>query len=70
MSLKSAKEFLLDLSASDEVSAIISSLDLREKLKKEFEFHNFKILRKLESKDGTKKYLLLVKTQVKINNIV
>ena len=33
------------------------SLDLREKLKKEFEFHNFKILKKLESKDGTKKYL-------------
>lgn len=30
MSLKSAKGFLLDLSASDEVSAIISSLDLRE----------------------------------------
>lgn len=33
------------------------SLELREKLKKEFEFHNFKILKKQESKDGTKKYL-------------
>ena len=30
MSLKSAKRFLLDLSASDEVSAIISSLDLKD----------------------------------------
>ncbi len=33
------------------------SLDLREKLKKEFEFHNFKILKKQVSVDGTKKYL-------------
>ena len=30
MSLESAKGFLLDLSASDEVSAIISSLDLKD----------------------------------------
>lgn len=33
------------------------SLELREKLKKEFDFHNFKILKKQESVDGTKKYL-------------
>lgn len=30
MSLKSAKGFLLDLNASDEVGAIISSLDLKD----------------------------------------
>ena len=33
------------------------SLELREKLKENFDICNFKILRKLESKDGTKKYL-------------
>ena len=33
------------------------SLELREKLKQEFEFHNFKIIKKQESVDGTKKYL-------------
>lgn len=33
------------------------SLELRDKLKDEFEFHNFKILKKQESSDGTKKYL-------------
>ena len=33
------------------------SLELRDKLKNEFEFHNFKILKKQESLDGTKKYL-------------
>ena len=33
------------------------SLDLREKLNNEFSLHNFKISKKLESKDGTKKYL-------------
>ena len=33
------------------------SLELRDKLKNEFEFHNFKILKKQESSDGTKKYL-------------
>ena len=33
------------------------SLELRDKLKKEFDFHNFKILKKQVSKDGTKKYL-------------
>ena len=33
------------------------SLELREKLKKEYEFHNYKIIQKQESADGTKKYL-------------
>ena len=33
------------------------SLELREKLKKEFTLNNFKILKKQESVDGTKKYL-------------
>ena len=33
------------------------SLELRDKFKNEFEFHNFKILKKQESSDGTKKYL-------------
>ena len=33
------------------------SKDLREKLKANYDLHNFKIIRKLESKDGTKKYL-------------
>ncbi len=33
------------------------SLELREKLKSKFEFHNFSILKKQESSDGTKKYL-------------
>ena len=33
------------------------SLDLREKLKQNYEICNFSIVRKLESKDGTKKYL-------------
>ena len=33
------------------------SKDLREKLKQEFSMHNFKILKKQESADGTKKYL-------------
>ena len=33
------------------------SLDLREKLKREYEFHNYKILKKQEASDGTKKYL-------------
>lgn len=33
------------------------SLDLREKLNNEFSLHNFNISKKLESKDGTKKYL-------------
>ena len=33
------------------------SKELREKLKQEFSMHNFEILRKQESADGTKKYL-------------
>ena len=33
------------------------SLELREKLKQNYEMHNFKILKKQESSDGTKKYL-------------
>ena len=33
------------------------SLELREKLKNNFSLCNFKILKKLESVDGTKKYL-------------
>ena len=33
------------------------SLELREKLKENFDLHVFKILQKQESKDGTKKYL-------------
>ena len=33
------------------------SLELREKLKQNYEICNFNILRKLESKDGTKKYI-------------
>jgi len=33
------------------------SIELREKLKQNFDLHVFKIIRKQESKDGTKKYL-------------
>ena len=33
------------------------SIELREKLKQNFDLHIFKIIRKQESKDGTKKYL-------------
>ena len=33
------------------------SLELREKLKANFDMHNFNIITKQESKDGTKKYL-------------
>ena len=33
------------------------SKELREKLKQEFSMHNFEILKKQESTDGTKKYL-------------
>ena len=39
----------------DEMTNI--SLELREKLKQNYTICNFKILKKLESKDGTKKYL-------------
>ena len=34
------------------------SLELREKLKQNYEMHNFNVLKKQESSDGTKKYLL------------
>ena len=44
-----------EVTSFDEMTNL--SLELREKLKKEFEFHNFKIIKKQESSDGTKKYL-------------
>lgn len=48
----------LEVTSFDEMSNL--SLELREKLKKEFDFHNFKIIKKQESSDGTKKYLFNV----------
>ena len=47
--------YVLGATSFDEMTNL--SLELREKLKKEFAFHNFKIIKKQESKDGTKKYL-------------
>lgn len=47
--------YVLGATSFDEMTNL--SLELRDKLKKEFNFHNFKILKKQESKDGTKKYL-------------
>lgn len=44
-----------EVTSFDEMTNL--SLELRDKLKNEFEFHNFKILKKQESSDGTKKYL-------------
>ena len=44
-----------EVTSFDEMTNL--SLELRQKLKEHFEFHNFKIIKKLESKDGTKKYL-------------
>ena len=44
-----------EVTSFDEMTNL--SLELRDKLKKEFEFHNFQILKKQESVDGTKKYL-------------
>ena len=44
-----------EVTSFDEMTNL--SLALREKLKEIFEFQNFKILKKQESKDGTKKYL-------------
>jgi 23S rRNA (adenine2503-C2)-methyltransferase len=44
-----------EVTSFDEMTNL--SKDLREKLKLEFELHNFKILQKQESTDGTKKYL-------------
>ena len=43
------------VSSFDEMTNL--SKELREKLKQEFSMHNFEILRKQESADGTKKYL-------------
>jgi len=43
------------VSSFDEMTNL--SKDLREKLKQKFSMHNFKILQKQESADGTKKYL-------------
>ena len=45
----------LEVTSFDDMTNL--SLELRDKLKNEFEFHNFKILKKQESSDGTKKYL-------------
>ena len=42
-----------EVNSFDEMTNL--SLELREKLKENFDICNFKILRKLESKDGTKK---------------
>lgn len=44
-----------EVTSFDEMTNL--SKDLREKLKLEFKLHNFKILQKQESTDGTKKYL-------------
>ena len=44
-----------EVNSFDEMTNL--SLELREKLKENFDICNFRILRKLESKDGTKKYL-------------
>ena len=38
------------------------SLELREKLKERYLLKRFKIIKKLESKDGTKKYLFTLAT--------
>ena len=46
------------------------SLELREKLKQEFEFVKFNILKKLESKDGTKKYLFDLKNGSAIETVL
>lgn len=47
--------FVENITSFDEMTNL--SLELREKLKNEFDLHVFKILQKQESKDGTKKYL-------------
>ena len=47
--------YIDEVTSFDEMTNI--SKDLREKLKLEFKLHNFKILQKQESTDGTKKYL-------------
>ena len=43
------------VSSFDEMTNL--SLNLREKLKQIYSLHNFRILKRLDSKDGTKKYL-------------
>lgn len=47
--------YIDEVTSFDEMTNL--SKDLREKLKLEFKLHNFKILQKQESTDGTKKYL-------------
>ena len=47
--------FVDKLKSFDEMTNL--SLNLREKLKQNYDICNFEIVRKLESKDGTKKYL-------------
>ena len=47
--------FIDKVKSFDEMTNL--SLDLREKLKQNYDICNFEIVRKLESKDGTKKYL-------------
>lgn len=46
------------------------SLDLREKLKKEYSMHNFNILEKQVSKDGTVKYLFDVLDENAIETVL
>ena len=46
------------------------SLELREKLKENYTICNFKILKKLESKDGTKKYLFDVLDENAIESVL
>ena len=47
--------FIYKVKSFDEMTNL--SLELREKLKQNYDICNFEIVRKLESKDGTKKYL-------------
>ena len=46
------------------------SLNLREKLKENYDICNFKILKKLESKDGTKKYLFELSDENAIESVL
>ena len=47
--------FVENVTSFDEMTNL--SKELREKLKEKFDFHNFNIIQKQVSKDGTKKYL-------------
>ena len=47
--------YVEEVTSFDDMTNI--SKELREKLKEVFSFHNFKILKKQQSVDGTKKYL-------------